>query len=110
MSCLWEKKCIKCKKEGHFAKVCKENAKKGSQVDTVEQENPCDDGHQKESQDVHTYFGSVELGSVSNNRKTNNSLITIKIAGTDVPIKAVMGAEATVISYHLYKQITGKPL
>lgn len=110
MSCLWEKKCIKCKKEGHFAKVCKENAKKGSQVDTVEQENPCDDGHQKESQDVHTYFGSVELGRVSNNRKTNKSLITTQIAGADAQIKADKGAEATVIPYHLSKEITKKPL
>ena len=75
------------------------NAKKGSQVDKVEQENLFDDGHQEENQDVHTYYGSVELGSVSYNRKTNKILITINIAGTDVQIKADMGAESTVIPY-----------
>ena len=103
------KRCIKCKKEGHFAQVCKENVKKDSQVDTVEQEAFVED-LLNESQDVHTYFGSVELGSISDRRKTNKSLITVKIAGRDVRIKADTGAEATVIPYHLYKEITKKPL
>ena len=33
---------MKCKKEGHFAQVCKHIGKKGSQVDTMEQENSFD--------------------------------------------------------------------
>ena len=104
------KKCMKCKKEGHFAQVFKEIAKKGSQVDTVEQENSFDEDCQCKSEDVHTYFGSVELGTVSDNRKRNKSSITLEIAGRDVRIKADTGAEATVIPYNLYTQITKKPL
>ena len=105
-----EKGGIKCKKEGHFAQVCKGYVKKDSQVDSVELGNPFVEGLQEENQDVHTYFGSVELGSISDNRKTNKSLITVKIAGRDVRIKADTGAEATVIPYHLHKEITKKPL
>ena len=37
-------------------------------------------------------------------------MITLKIAGRDVRIKADTGAEATVIPYNLYTQITKKPL
>ena len=54
--------------------------------------------------DVHTYFGSVELDSVSGTRNKSRSLITVKIAGKDVQIKADTGAEATVIPYELYNQ------
>ena len=104
------KKCMKCRKEGHFAQVCKEIAKKGSQVDTVEQDNCFDEDCQGKSEDVHTYFGSVELGTVSDNRKRNKSLITLKIAGRDIRIKADTGAEATVIPYNLYTKLTKKPL
>ena len=50
---------MKCKKEGHFAQVCKDIAKIGSQVDTVEQENSFDEDCQDKSEVVHTYFGSV---------------------------------------------------
>ena len=60
--------------------------------------------------DVHTYFGSVELDSVSGTRKKSRSLITVKIAGKDVQFKADTSAEATVIPYKLYKEITSKPL
>ena len=101
---------MKCRKQGHFAKVCKENAKGGSQVDTVAQDDPSDGDNEGKTQDVHAYFGSVELGSVSNPSKTNKSVISVKIAGRDVRIKADTGAEATVIPYHLYKEITKKPL
>ena len=59
---------------------------------------------------MHTYFGSVEVETVSDSRKRNKSLITLKIAGRDVRIKADRGAEieATVIPYNLYTQITKK--
>ena len=71
------KKCNKFKKEGHFAQVCKELSAEGSQLAAVEHEPPM-------SHDVHTYFGSVELDSVSGTRKKSRSLITVKIAGKDV--------------------------
>ena len=60
--------------------------------------------------DVHTYFGSVELDSVSCTRKKSRGSITVKIAGKDVQIKADTGAEATVIPYEMYKEITNKSL
>ena len=95
---------MKFKKEGGFAQVCKDIAKQGSQVDTVEQENFLDDDCQGKSEDVHAYFGSVELGTVSDNRKRHNSLITLKIAGREVRIKTDTGAEATVIPYNLKRK------
>ena len=66
------KKCNKCKKEGHFAQVFKELSAKGSQLAAVEHEPPM-------NHDVYTYFGSVELDSVSGTRKKSRSLITVKI-------------------------------
>ena len=83
--------------------MCKELSAKGSQLAAVEHEPPM-------NHDVHTYFGSVELDSVSGTRKKSRSLITVKIAGKDVQIKPDTGAEATVIPYELYKEITNKPL
>ena len=97
------KKCNKCKKEGHFAQVCKELSAEGSLLAAVEHDPPTTHG-------VHTYFESVELDSVSGTRKKSRSLITVKIAGKNVQIKADTGAEATVIPYELYKEITNKPL
>ena len=78
--------------------MCKELSAKCSQLAAVEHEPPMD-------HDVHTYFGSVELDSVSGTREKSRSLITVKI----VQIKDT-GAEATVIPYKLYKEITNKPL
>ena len=72
---------------------------KNSQPAAVEHEPPM-------NHDVHTYFGSVELDSVSGTRKKSRSLITVKI----VQIKVDTGAEATVIFYKLYQEITNKPL
>ena len=72
---------------------------KNSQSAAVEHEPPM-------NHDVHTYFGSVELDSVSGTRKKSRSLITVKI----VQIKVDTGAEATVIFYKLYQEITNKPL
>ena len=37
-------------------------------------------------------------------------MITVKIAAKDVQIKADTGAEATVVLYELYMEITNKPL
>ena len=97
------KKCNKCKKEGHFAQVCKELSAEGSLLAAVEHDPPT-------NHDVHTYFESIELDSVSGTRKKSRSLITVKIAGKNVQITADTGAEATVIPYELYKVITNKPL
>ena len=60
---------------------------------------------------MYTYFGSVELGTVSGNRKSNKSLITLKIAGRDVRMKAdTDGVEGTVIAYNMCTKISKKPL
>ena len=97
------KKCNKRKKEGHFAQVCKELSAEGSLLAAVDhdlQTNP----------DVHTCFNSVELDSASGTRTKSRSLITVKIAGKNVQLKADTGAEATVIPHELYKEIANKPL
>ena len=93
------KLCLKCKQKGHFAQVCPANVKGGSQVDVVQ-------NSQSSSQEVHTHFESIELGSVLDARKSRKSLVTIQIGGQAVEIKADTGAEATVIPYHLYEKIT----
>ena len=72
---------------------------KGSKVDLVQQESPPDLDTQNVNKEVHTYFGSIELGSVSDSRKSKKSLITLKIEGQNVEIKADTGAEATVTLY-----------
>ena len=76
----------------------------------MQQESPPDLDTQCVNKEVHTYFGSIELGSVSNAKKSKKSLITLKIEGQNIEVKADTGAEATVIPYHLYKKITKKPL
>ena len=50
------KLCLRCKQKGHFAQVCPANVKAGSQVDVVQ-------NSQSSSQEVHTYFESIELGN-----------------------------------------------
>ena len=52
--------------------TCKELSAESSQLAAVEHEPPM-------NHDVHTYFGSVELDSVSGTRKKSTSLITVKI-------------------------------
>ena len=66
--------------------MCKELSAEGSQLAAVEHEPPM-------NHDVHTFFGSVELDSISGTRKKSRSLIAVKIAGKE-----------------LYKEITNKPL
>lgn len=41
--------------------MCKENAKKGSRIHTVEQENSFDERCRGKSDNVHTNFGFAEL-------------------------------------------------
>ena len=52
---------------------------------------------QSSSQEVHTYFEYIELGSVLDASKSRKRLVTIEIGGQAVEIKAETGAEATVI-------------
>ena len=49
--------------------MCPGNVKEGSKVDLVQQEGPPDLDTQNVNKEVHTYFGSIELGSVSDTRK-----------------------------------------
>ena len=97
--------CLKCKQKGHFAQVCPANVKGGSQVHVVQHS-------QSSSQVVHTYFESIELGSVLDARKSRKSLVTIQIGGhvREAEMKTDTGAEVTAIPYHLYEKITKKPL
>ena len=57
----------------------------------------------------HTYFDSVELGSVGS-AKGNKNMVTVKINDHSTKMKVDTGADATVIPYDLYKKITRKPL
>ena len=84
--------------------MCPGNVKEGSKVDLVQQESPPNLDTQNVNKEVHTYFGSIELGSVSNSRKSKKSLITLKIEVQNVEVKEDTGAEATVIPFHLYKK------
>ena len=68
-----------CKKEGHFAQVCKELSDEGLLLAAVEHDPPT-------NHDVHTYFESVELDSVSGTREKSSRLITINIVGKNVQI------------------------
>ena len=97
------KLCLKCKQKGHFAQMCPANVKGGSQVDVVQRT-------QSSSQEVHTHFESIELGSVVDARKSGKSLATIQIGGQAVEIKADTDAKAIVIPHYLYEKITKKPL
>ena len=104
------KTCLKCQTEGHFARMCPKEVKRDSKVNVVQHASNSDQDTRSLTEEVHTYFGSVELGSVGATKKSKRSLVTLKIAGQVVEIKADTGAEATVIPYHLYQQITKKPL
>ncbi|XP_048582219.1 uncharacterized protein K02A2.6-like [Nematostella vectensis] len=101
----FKRNCKICSKTGHFAKMCKNKQKKDPEVHVVEQEYDSSD-----SNETHTYFGSIEVGSVLQNQQPKKSLIKVMIAGKEVKLKADTGAEATVIPYNLYKSITNKPL
>ena len=61
------KQCLKCKKEDHFSQVCPRNVKEGSKVDSLQQESPQErkKDTQNVNKEVYTYFGSIELGTVS---------------------------------------------
>ena len=85
--------------------MCKNKQKKEPEVHAVEREYDS-----SESNEIRTYFGSIEVGSVLKKKQSRKGLINVKIAGKEVKLKADTGAEATVIPYNLYKMITNKPL
>ena len=90
--------------------MCPKEVKRDSKVNVVQHASNSDQDTQSLTEEVHTYFGSVELGSVGATKKSKRIFVTLKIARQDVEIKANTGAEATVIPYHLYQHITKKPL
>ena len=57
--------------------MCSANFKGGSEVDVVQQEGPPHEDTQSSSQELHTYFESIEIGSVADARKSKKSLVTI---------------------------------
>ena len=103
----FKKKCNKCHKEGHFAKVCQNKGKKKPEGEGEKHESALTE----ENPEVHSYFfnGSVDIGGISSTKKSK-SMINLTVAGKEVRVKADTGAEATVIPYHLYKSITKVPL
>ena len=84
--------------------MCTNKQKKEPEVHAVDREY--DSG---ESDEIHTYFGSIKVGSVLKKRQSKKGLTNVKIAGKEAKLKADTGAEATVIPYNLYKMITNKP-
>ena len=85
--------------------MCRNKQKKEAEVHSVEREYDA-----SESDETHTYFGSIEVGSVLKKEQSKKGLINVKISGKEVKLKADTGAEATVIPYNLYKIMTNKPL
>ena len=99
----FRQQCRKCKKEGHYARMCKTPAKQNDVnpiTPTTEDDSDCL---------PHKYFNSIELESVRS-VKTSKSMITLKVNGHHVKVKADTGADATVIPYELYRKISKKPL
>ena len=69
-------------------KCAQGNVKEGSKVDLVQQESPPDLDTQNMNKEVHTYFGSIELDSVSDSRKSTKSLITLNPLTPVPPVTA----------------------
>ena len=92
-------------KQGIFQGCVERNRKKELEVHAVEWEYDS-----SESDETHTSFCSIEMGSVLKTEQSKKGLISVKIARKEVKLKASTGAEATVIPYNLYKIITNKPL
>lgn len=103
----YKQECRKCKKRGHYARVCKSSTIK-SNIHPVEESIIIEGG--SDDHLTHAYFASVELGSVDTSVSRNKSMINITINNSNVKVKADTGAEANVIPLSLYQQITRKPL
>lgn len=78
----FKKNCRNCSKQGHFARMCpKPQTRNENQLSTVIPENMPDSEKCDESQMVHTYFGSVEIDTLSKSSKKDKSMVSLRIAG-----------------------------
>jgi hypothetical protein len=91
--------------------MCPEkNARRDKKLNSVQQEDLPDNSEHEQSNLVHTYFNSVEIASLSKDKKKDKAMVSLKVAGKYLKMKADTGAEATVIPFKLYKELTKKPL
>jgi hypothetical protein len=90
--------------------VPRKNARRDKKLNSVQQEDLPDNSEHEKSNLVHTYFNSVEIASLSKDNKKDKAMVSLKVAGKYLKMKADTGAEATVIPFKLYKELTKKPL
>ena len=84
------KLCHNCKKKNHFSTVCK-NKKM----------------HELQEND---YDSDIFLDSVETDQNVKDWKVNMKICGKTVNMKLDTGAQCNVLPYHVYKQISHKPL
>ena len=84
------KLCHNCKKKNHFSTVCK-NKKM----------------HELQEND---YDSDIFLDSVETDQNVKDWKVNMKICGKRVNMKLDTGAQCNVLPYHVYKQISHKPL
>ncbi len=84
--------------------------KETKKLNSVQQEDLPDNSEHEKSNLVHTYFNSVEIASLSKANKKDKAMVSLKVAGKYLKMKADTGAKATVIPFKLYKELTKKPL
>ena len=84
------KLCHNCKKKNHFSTVCK-NKKM----------------HELQEND---YDSDIFLDSVETDQNVKDWKVNMKICGKTVNMKLDTGAQCNVLPYHVYKQISRKPL
>ena len=84
------KLCHNCKKKNHFSTVCK-NKKM----------------HELQEND---YDSDIFLDSVESDQNVKDWKVNMKICGKTVNMKLDTGAQCNVLPYHVYKQISHKPL
>ena len=84
------KLCHNCKKKNHFSTVCK-NMKM----------------HELQEND---YDSDIFLDSVETDQNVKDWKVNMKICGKTVNMKLDTGAQCNVLPYHVYKQISRKPL
>ena len=83
-----KQECRKCKKVGHFARMCKSSPVSTSNVQPVEGSDVYEDDS---NDNIHAYFASVELGSVDTSVSRKKSTINVMISNHNVKVKADIG-------------------